>query len=92
MNILTIIAATHVIVTITCKHCLTMYEIVVSRQGLIDYKNGMLIQKAFPELSASERELILNATCGKCWDKMFLPPEQDDPYDDPSINDNLEQT
>lgn len=63
----------------------------VSKQGLENYKNGMLIQKALPELSAAERELLMTATCGKCWNKMF-PPEPDDPYDDPSINDNLEQT
>jgi hypothetical protein len=67
-----------------------MYDFMVPKQGLENYKNGMLLQKALPELSADKRELIKSAICGSCWDEMFKEP--DDPCDDPSINDNLEQT
>ena len=34
-----------------------------------------LIQKIFPELSCSDRELLRSGICGKCWDKLF--PEVD---------------
>ena len=31
----------------------------------------ILVQDAFPHLSAPQRELILSGTCPTCWDGMF---------------------
>ena len=39
-----------------------------------DYKNwqeGALIQDALPYLTTDQRELLISATCGTCWDDMF---------------------
>lgn len=35
------------------------------------WKNGMLIQNAFPYLNAGEREMIKTGICGACWDRML---------------------
>ena len=35
------------------------------------WKNGDLIQRVFPQLSESERELMISGTCGDCFDKLF---------------------
>jgi len=36
-----------------------------------NWENGELIQKAFPELSADDRELLLTGICSKCWNEIF---------------------
>jgi len=33
--------------------------------------NGVHLQDAMPQLSADERELLISATCGSCFDRMF---------------------
>jgi hypothetical protein len=39
--------------------------------------DGEHIQDVMPELSASERELLISGMHGECWDVMF-PPDEDD--------------
>jgi hypothetical protein len=34
------------------------------------WQGGMLIQRAFPELNADERELLITGTHPACWDKI----------------------
>ena len=38
--------------------------------GMKAYKNGALIQNAFPFLTADERELLISGICSKCWSAM----------------------
>jgi hypothetical protein len=35
------------------------------------WKAGELAQRAFPELTAGQREAIMTGTCDPCWDQMF---------------------
>lgn len=35
------------------------------------------IQRAFPELSADDRELLLSGFCGECYDKIFAEDEDE---------------
>ena len=35
--------------------------------GIKAYKNGALVQNAFPFLTANERELLISGICSKCW-------------------------
>ncbi len=36
----------------------------------------LLVQDAFPHLSPQQRELIMSATCDKCWRDMFAYDEE----------------
>jgi hypothetical protein len=60
-------------VTVTCPLCLTEQRpLLVSIERYNAWKNGELfIQEAFPELTASERELLMTGTCDPCWDRMY---------------------
>lgn len=35
------------------------------------YTGSVLVQEAFPDLHADERELIMTGIHARCWDKMF---------------------
>lgn len=63
-------------IIIVCRVCNTMHTIMVKSKGYEEWKQGELIQRALPELSASDRELLISQTCPKCWDEMF--PEEDE--------------
>ena len=62
------------ILEIPCPFCGKISKLKVStkvwRDGLNAYKNGALIQNAWPTLSPSDRELILTGICDECWIKM----------------------
>jgi hypothetical protein len=51
------------------------------------WKDGKLIQEAFPYLSAGQRELLISNTCEKCWEKLFGDGEYDEPACEVVIND-----
>lgn len=53
--------------TVKCPFCGNEQEIEVSTKGLEDYRNGALIQHAFPELDANMRELIMTGICNDCF-------------------------
>ena len=38
------------------------------------WEDGKFIQDAMPYLTAGERELLISATCGDCFDKFFPIP------------------
>jgi hypothetical protein len=64
-------------IEVQCRICGVEYVTTVNSDDFRDWYNGISpIQNAFHYLSASERELILSETCGKCFDKMF-PPDLD---------------
>ena len=58
-------------IEVKCHHCDEEYSIEVSVEGYEKWENGELIQKALPELSSGERELLISGTCDDCWDEMF---------------------
>lgn len=59
----------------TCPICGKLNIVEVSEASYMKWEEGALIQEAFPEKSAAEREVIKTGICPECWDKMF---EQDD--------------
>lgn len=81
----------HKAIVVPCRLCNTLYHVVVDIDGYNQWKNGMVIQKALPNLSAGDRELLISQTCNTCWKEMFKDDE-DDLYDDPSDEQHLEQT
>ena len=57
-----------------CTFCGIGDDVKVSQKGFENYfGKGMLIQKAFPDLTDDQREKILNGTCADCWDKYMIP-------------------
>lgn len=53
-------------------------EIPMTEQQIQDYNAGTKhIQHIFPELTASQREFILNGITQEEWDEMY-PPEEDE--------------
>jgi hypothetical protein len=57
--------------TRNCTTCGKPQSIEIKPSSLLAWRNGELIQRAFPYLNSSERELLLSGTCEKCWDDMF---------------------
>ena len=66
-----------VTVITACPFCGHANEVEVNEIDYLDWQDGMLVQDAFPYLSANEREKLVSGICPSCWDKMF-PPEEDE--------------
>jgi len=64
----------------TCKTCSSVETAVVPINGVMLYKHGALIQKAFPDEDADTREIIMASLnnsyflCPSCWETTF--PEE----------------
>lgn len=53
-------------------------SVAVTEKELQNYNNGtMLIQEAFPYMTAADRERFLTGYCEECWNKLFPPDEED---------------
>ena len=64
----------------TCPWCHEDNEVSVPFEGWLSYQMGALVQDAFPDLSASDREMLISGICPKCWRAMLcisLPTEND---------------
>ena len=59
------------ILTPRCMVCGDNTLMTVDAERYVAWKDGMLIQDAFPELSRDQAELIKTGTHGECWNKMF---------------------
>ena len=58
-------------VTRKCLVCRKVKVIEVSAKGYSNWKHGMPIQQALPEVNADDRELLMTEICGACYDKLF---------------------
>jgi len=58
-------------VTIDCSMCSKSVTVAVDPFAYKKWKVGKSIQDAFPDLTASEREMLKSRTCQKCWDDLF---------------------
>lgn len=58
-------------IAVTCIHCQTKHIIAVDQSGYALWIQGTLIQKALPNNTDAERELLISQTCSTCWDSMF---------------------
>lgn len=69
-----------------CPFCHKRQEVEVDTYKYILWNaGGLLIQDAFPELSPSERELLMTGICNKCW-----PSEDDDDWDEDEFEEDPE--
>lgn len=54
-----------------CPICHKVSEVCVDDKGYLKYIEGELCQDAFPDLSATEREIIISGMCKECQDMIF---------------------
>ena len=63
---------TMLIIETRCPFCGEIHEVKVDVIDWLDYESGdVLIQDAFPYLSANDREMLKTGICPKCWDEIF---------------------
>lgn len=58
-------------ITKTCPFCNNENSVSVYQSQIDNRNNGALIQDAFPDKSATEREILKTGICGTCWDETF---------------------
>lgn len=64
-------------ITLECNTCRKLYQIPVTMEQVYKWKNsGITAQKAFPFLTADQRELLISQICGECFDEL-CPPDDD---------------
>ena len=49
-----------------CPFCGCLTVLNVSKIGFDKWKNGELVQKAFPTMSATDREILISGICSEC--------------------------
>jgi len=52
-----------------CPFCALYHIVTVDREAYNTWKAGELIQNAFPELTPSDRELLMTGICDDCFPK-----------------------
>lgn len=57
--------------TIKCVECGKAVKVEYDSGDYEAWKNGKLIQDAFPYLTLDEREMLKTGICHDCWVKMF---------------------
>lgn len=60
-----------------CPGCQKQATLEVPAEGYKRWRNGELIQRALPELSASQREQLMTGYCVGCWDRLFAEEDED---------------
>lgn len=51
--------------------CAIQQAIDVDEESFREWQSGALIQNAFPNLNAEERETLITGICPSCWDQVF---------------------
>jgi hypothetical protein len=66
-----------IVLETTCPFCGKKQMLVLEgnraiayKQGKESYERGMLMQNAFPFLTADEREFIMTGICHDCWENV----------------------
>ena len=59
-----------------CPHCGKIQVIEVNENQYNDWLAGKNIQRAFPDLSPDDREILMSGICPECWNDIF--PDEDE--------------
>lgn len=59
------------ILILSCRMCKEGVTLRFNKVDYLAWQKGELIQRAFPYLSANQREMLKTQICGKCFDKLF---------------------
>lgn len=59
-------------ITVKCPFCGSVSQIInICEHAFTEYLDGKLVQRAFPEMSANDRELLITGMCYSCQEKVF---------------------
>ena len=61
-----------------CPFCGAFYWIFSEQKNWDAYEAGALVQDAFPDLTATERESIISGICATCQDEVFGEDEDEE--------------
>lgn len=67
----TTVTSTTVTVSVKCPFCGKAQTLTVPRKGFDLWRQGALVQVAFPDLSPDDREVLVSGVCPKCWEDTF---------------------
>ncbi len=65
-------------ITTHCPLCHATKDFDLDLDAWIKWQGGQRIQRAFPPLTADDRERLISGTCPSCWDRMFGEDEDED--------------
>lgn len=68
-------AALVAVLTPPCMGCNDRSSILLPAGKVEAWRNGALIQRVFPNMSAADRETLISGTHPACWDAMFAGDE-----------------
>lgn len=69
--IVEMISKTEVIIITTCPFFGKVTVLNVPADGFIAWQNGSLVQNAFPNLFAEDREVLISGICRDCQNNIF---------------------
>ena len=58
-------------VVLECPVCGKSHSVSVDYRDYYSWRNGELVQRAFPYLTTSEREQLVSQICPECQEKIF---------------------
>lgn len=59
------------LIALHCWRCRERHEVVADAVALESWVGGTPAEEAMPELTDTERELLISATCDPCWDAVY---------------------
>lgn len=65
-------------ITKVCPFCGKVNRIIVNAESYRMWQSGALIQRVFPMVSATEREILMSGICEDCQDDVFGKESEDD--------------
>ncbi len=60
-------------ISVKCPFCSSSKVLHLSATALREWQAGKLVQEAFANLSADDRERLITGVCPECWEKTFNP-------------------
>lgn len=65
-----------------CRYCGEAGSIELTDAEVLALETEPFIQKALPDRTDDERELLISGTHPACWDAMFPPEDEDEDFDE----------
>ena len=65
----------NVTIEVECKCCKHPHRVIVDMTAYRRWMNGELIQKAMPDVSPENRELLISGICNECFNEIFKEEE-----------------
>lgn len=65
-------------VGIECPHCHRVIELPLKERELLAWNpNETYVQTQFPQLTPSQREMLLSGLCEECWNEIFNDEDEE---------------